>query len=117
MGNGLSVPSRALRRCVHPKLGGRITVKRPRGDVSPRMCTDEVASARLLLVLVPEHSSSSGGRTRSVPECTPVVWCPGFYFHHSADALSSDDTGPEHIDDDSVPSCTTAVVTQKDESR
>jgi hypothetical protein len=35
-----------------------------------------------------------------------------FYFHRSADVLSSGDTRPERIDDDSVSSRTMAVVTQ-----
>jgi hypothetical protein len=35
-----------------------------------------------------------------------------FYFHRGADVLSSGDTGPEHIDGDSVSSCMTVVVTQ-----
>jgi hypothetical protein len=34
------------------------------------------------------------------------------YFHCGADVLSSGDTGPERIDNDSVSSRTTAVVTQ-----
>jgi hypothetical protein len=35
-----------------------------------------------------------------------------FYFYRGADILSSGDTGPERIDDDSVSSRMTAVVTQ-----
>jgi hypothetical protein len=35
-----------------------------------------------------------------------------FYFHRSVDVLSSGDTGPKRIDDDSVSSRTMAVVTQ-----
>jgi hypothetical protein len=34
------------------------------------------------------------------------------YFHRDADVLSSDDTGPERIDGDSVSSRTMVVVTQ-----
>jgi hypothetical protein len=39
------------------------------------------------------------------------------YFHRGTIVLSSGDTGPELIDDDLVSSCTTAVVTQEDETR
>jgi hypothetical protein len=86
MGSGPPALSRAPRRHVRPPLGGCTAIKRPHGSVSPRALTDKVASARLLWV--PEHTSSSGGL--------------GFYFHRGADALSSGDTGSEHIDDDSI---------------
>jgi hypothetical protein len=53
MGNGPPTPSQALRWHVRPPLGGRTTVERPRGGVSPRVRTDEVVSTRLLRVLIP----------------------------------------------------------------
>jgi hypothetical protein len=53
MGNGPPTPSQALHRRVRPPLGGRTTVERPRGGVSPRVRTDEVESTRLLRVLIP----------------------------------------------------------------
>jgi hypothetical protein len=100
MGSGPPALSRAPRRHVRPPLGGCTAIKRPHGSVSPRALTDKVASARLLWV--PEHTSSSGGRTRSIPVYTPRCGGLGFYFHRGADALSSGDTGSEHIDDDSI---------------
>jgi hypothetical protein len=115
MGSRPPALSRAPRRHVRPPLGGRTAVKRPHGGVSLCAHTDEAASARLLWV--PEHASSSGGWTRSILEHTLRCGGLGFYFHRGASILSSGDMGPEHIDDDSVPSCMMAVVSQRDESR
>jgi hypothetical protein len=117
MGNGPPTPSQALRRRVRPPLGGRTTVERPRGGVSPRVRTDEVESTRLLRVLIPSTLLQAVAGRDPFLSAHWQRGGPGFFFNRDAGALSSSDMGLERIDGDSVPSRTTAVVTQKDESR